>query len=102
MVERREVIAILTPKVLWIAEQTIDIMDESRLSLTVVNSALDGLQCLRNEDFDVVMVSFPRADWVAAGTLLEEIQEAQPSTPVIVHDPEASATDIVGLSRAGA
>lgn len=92
----------LTPKILWIAEQTVDIVDESRLSLTVVNSALDGLRSLRNEDFDVVMASFPLADWASAASLLEEIQQTQPATPVVIHAPQASPTEEVRLVRYGA
>ncbi|HYL73461.1 MAG TPA: sigma-54 dependent transcriptional regulator [Bryobacteraceae bacterium] len=92
----------LTPKVLWIAEQTVEIVDESRLSLTVVNSAIDGLRSLRNEDFDVVMASFPLADWASAASLLEEIQQTQPATPVVIHAPDASSTEEVRLVKCGA
>ena len=93
---------LVTPKVLWIAEQVADIVDHSRLSLTVVNSALDGLRAVRNEDFDVVMAGFPGDDWASAMALLEAIQQAQPNTPVVIHAPEAGATDIVRLQRSGA
>ena len=90
------------PKVLWIAEQAADIVDHSRLSLTVVHSALDGLRAVRDEDFDVVMASFPGDDWDSATTLLEGIQQAQPGTPVVIHAPEAGATDVVRLMQSGA
>jgi len=92
----------LTPRILWIAERPRDIVDTARLSLTGVDNALDGLPSLRKEEFDVVMVSFPLADWTSAASLLEELQRTQPATPVIIHVPEATATEALGLVRSGA
>ncbi len=97
-----EVHAILTPKILWISAETPEVLDEQRFSLTRIPSALDGLRCLRNEDFDVVMASFPLADWGSAAGLLEELQQAQPSTPVVIHSPQATNTEVVRLVRLGA
>ncbi len=93
---------ILTPKVLCIAERATDVVDGVRFSLTVVNSALDALRCLRNEEFDVVMACFPLPDWVSPATLLEELQQSQPGTPVVIQAPRATATEVVRLLRSGA
>jgi DNA-binding NtrC family response regulator len=102
MEERRRFTTILTPKVLWIAAETGEILDPERFSLTRIANALDALRCLRNEDFDVVMASFPLPDWASAASLLEELQQTQPTTPVVIHAPEASATEIVRLVGLGA
>jgi DNA-binding NtrC family response regulator len=78
-------------------------------STVTVNRAAEGLELLRVQDFDVVLVSFPLSDWagladsgVAPAMLLEELQRAQPGTPVILHAPSASATEVVRLLRLGA
>ena len=102
MDERRRYTLIVTPKILWIAAEAPDVLDEQRFSLTRIPSALDGLRCLRNEDFDVVMASFPLADWGSAAGLLEELQQAQPSTPVVIHSPQATNSEVVRLVRLGA
>ena len=102
MDERRRCTVILTPKILWIAAEAADILDLERFSLTTLSSALDGLRCLRNEDFDVVIASFPLTDWSSAASLLEELQQAQPATPVVIHCPTATATEVVRLVRLGA
>jgi DNA-binding NtrC family response regulator len=93
---------ILTPKVLWIVSEDAEIVDPGRFSLTRIGSALDGLRCLRNEDFDVVLACFPLPEWSSAASLLEELQQAQPTTPVVIHAPQASATEVVRLLRLGA
>ncbi len=103
MDERRRYTLILTPKILWIAaDEAADLVDPERFSLTRIPSVLDGLRCLRNEDFDVVLASLPLPDWSCAAGLLEEIQQAQPATPVVIHSPRASATEVVHLVRLGA
>jgi len=102
MDERRRNTLTVTPKVLWISAEPAEILDPERFSLTRAGGALDGLRYLRNEDFDVVMASFPLQEWSSAACLLEELQQAQPGTPVIIHAPQASATEAVGLIRLGA
>ncbi len=92
----------LTPKVLWITDAAGDMIDEARVALSVVSSALDGLGSLRNEDFDVVIVSLPLSDWNCASSLLEELQHTQPATPVIMYAADAPATEVVRLLRMGA
>jgi DNA-binding NtrC family response regulator len=83
-------------------EQTAGMVDEALLSLTVVHSVLDGLRCLQNQDFDVVLASFPLGDWSSVASLLEEILQTQPATPVVIHAPLASPTAVVRLLRCGA
>jgi DNA-binding NtrC family response regulator len=92
----------LTPKVLWIADRASDVIDRFRVSLTQVDSPLDGLRILRDEDYDVVLVSFPLPEWTSVANLLEELQQAQPGTPIVIHAPQASATEVVRWTRLGA
>ena len=98
-----EVIPILTPKLLWIADQPGEIVNRILFATAcVVNSAVDGLELLGTEDFDVVLVSLPLPDCSNAEGLLEELQRVQPSTPVVLHAPDASATETLRLLRLGA
>jgi DNA-binding NtrC family response regulator len=60
------------------------------------------LELLRNQDFDVVLVNLPLADCACPITLLEELQQAQPGTPIVLRAPQASATEVVRLLRLGA
>jgi len=92
----------LTPKILWIADQATDLIDQARFTLTAVASAVRGLEYLHNEDYDVVLVSFPLADWNSPADLLEEIQQIQPGTPVVIHTLEATNTEAARLSHLGA
>ena len=92
----------LTPKILWIASEPSDILDAARFSLIHISNSIDGLRCLRNEEFDVVMASFPLPDWTLASSLLEELQQAQPGTPVVIHAPDMAATEAVRLTQLGA
>jgi DNA-binding NtrC family response regulator len=70
---------------------------------------VEGLAILRGQDFDVVLVSLPLGDCNTApdaalspAGLLEELQRSQPGTPVVLHAPCASATEVVRLLRLGA
>ena len=54
---------------------------------------MDGLRALRQQDFDAVMVSMPLGDWPCAASLIEELQRAQASTPIVIHAPEARPTE---------
>jgi len=49
-----------------------------------------------------VLLSLPLADGASAAGLLEEFQRAQPGTPVVLHAPSASPTEVVRLLRLGA
>lgn len=85
-------------------------------SAIMVSSPAEALDLLRVQDFDVVLVRHPLGghtedpveddgfrDAVAhSGLLLEELQRAQPGTPVVLHAPEASSTEVVRLLRLGA
>jgi DNA-binding NtrC family response regulator len=94
----------LAPRVLCLAESALSLIGEILLSSAITaNSAEEGLEILRCQDFDVVLVSLPLADCArSAADLLEELQRAQPSTPVVLHAPRATATEVVGLLRLGA
>jgi DNA-binding NtrC family response regulator len=87
---------------LWISDRADEIVDNIRLSLVLAKSALDGLNILRYQDFDAVLVSLPVPDRASAAGLLEELQQAQPGTPVVIHAPDCRPTEIVGLLRLGA
>jgi DNA-binding NtrC family response regulator len=93
---------ILTPKVLWIREGPEEIVDRVRLIPTVVPSIIEGLRSLQEEDFDVVLVSLAWRDAASAQILLEELQQAQPATPIVMHAPAASPTEVVRLLQLGA
>jgi DNA-binding NtrC family response regulator len=71
-------------------------------SSTIVPSAAEGFQLLRSQDFDVILACLPLADCPSAPSLLEELQRAQPGTPIILHAPEATATQVVRLLHLGA
>jgi len=92
----------LIPRVLCIAEQAVEIGGILRSSTVSASSSSQGLELLRSQDFDVVLVSLPQADCASAASLLEELQQAQPDTPVVFHAPHASATEVVRLLRLGA
>jgi len=92
----------VTPRILWIADQAGDVVVSERLSVAAVTNALDGLDLLRSEDFDAVLVNWPLTDWPSAANLLEELQQAQPETPVVFHAPGISASESIRLCRMGA
>ncbi|HTR35145.1 MAG TPA: sigma-54 dependent transcriptional regulator [Bryobacteraceae bacterium] len=98
-----EVITILTPKLLWIGEQPGEIVNRILFSTIVVaTTAADGIELLRAEDFDVVLANLPLADGPGAEGLLEDLQRAQPGTPVVLYSPGATGTETVRLLRLGA
>ncbi len=100
----------LTPRVLCIAAPRGELVSGVLLSsTTTVASAGEGLGLLRVQDFDVVLVSLPLADCggepdegISPAGLLEELQRAQPGTPVVLRAPYATATQAVRLLRLGA
>jgi len=92
----------LTPKVLWISDRASDVVDQFRVSLTQVDSPLEGLKALRDGDYDVVLVSLPLPEWTTVANLLEELQQAQSATPIVIHAPQASATEVVRWTGLGA
>jgi len=95
--------SILTPTVLCVAEQPEEFASGIlSASTTAVNRAQDGLELLRQQDFDVVLVSLPLADCACPIRLLEELQQAQPGTPIVLRAPHASSTEVVRLLRLGA
>jgi DNA-binding NtrC family response regulator len=92
-----------TPKVLCIGEQPADFSSGIlAASTTEAASAEDGLGLLRRQDFDVVWVILPLPDCPCPVTLLAELQQAQPGTPIVMRAPQASATEVVRLLRLGA
>ncbi len=70
-------------------------------SCEVIAGPLDALSHLRTMGADVILASFPLADWTPA-ELLEEIQRVDSRTPVLIHDPEATAADAFRLGGMGA
>ena len=102
MDEQRGGQATVTPRVLWIADQAGDIAASERLSITEARTPGNGFGQLRAQEFDVVLVSWPLADWPSAESLLEALQQAQPGTPVVIHAPAISSTETVRLLRLGA
>jgi DNA-binding NtrC family response regulator len=87
---------------LWITDAEEEILDRVRFSPTVVQSAIEGLQRLENEDFDVVLASLPEREESAVAILLEQLQQTQPTTPILIYAPGARATEVVRLLRLAA
>ena len=108
MDERLRLNTISTPNILWIADHTDrtvgpnEIVDLLRLSVTQAGTALEGLSLLRKQDFDAILVDIPVPDRNSTSALLEELQQTQPGTPVVIHAPFAKPTEIVGLLALGA
>jgi DNA-binding NtrC family response regulator len=95
--------SVLTPKVLCITEQAEEFFGGIlAASTTAVSRAEDGLALLRQQDFDVILLSLPLPDCACAISLLGELQQAQPGTPIVLRAPLASATEVVRLLRLGA
>ena len=92
----------MTPKVLWIADRPDEIAALERLTITEARTPDNGFDHLHTEEFDVVLVSWPVPDWPSAESLLEELQRAQPGTPVVMHAPAISSTETVRLLHLGA
>jgi DNA-binding NtrC family response regulator len=92
----------VTPRVLWIADQDEDIARRERLSITEARTPGSAFEHLRAQEFDALLVCWPVADWPGAESLLEELQTAQPGTPVVIHAPGISSTQTVRLLRLGA
>lgn len=100
----------LSPRVLCIAPEPAAILSSILLeSAVTAASAAEGLGMLLSKDFDVVLVSVPLQDCqnaeggpISPASLLEQLQRAQPETPIVLHAPCASATEIVRLLHLGA
>ena len=99
---------IFTPKVLWITDGREQIVDLNRFSPVIAQTVREGLLRLEDESFDVVLLGWPSRDESAAQDqsrpedVLEQLRQAQPDTPVVIHAPEATATQVVRLLRLGA
>ncbi len=91
-----------TPKVLCVADGFEEMVDTNRISAIVARSMTEGLFRLENENFDVVLVRVCGRDAGGAANILERFQQAQPATPMVIHAPDASATEAVRLLRLGA
>lgn len=100
--------ASLAPRILRLGDPTGQSVSETLLDSTVtVSQPADGLDLLCSQDFDVVLVCLPLegcdpGTMVSADALLEELQRAQPGTPVVFYAPTASSTEVVRLLRLGA
>jgi len=70
-------------------------------SCEVIAAPLDALSYLKTTGADVVLASFPLADWTP-GELLEEVQRGDSRIPVLIHDPEGTAADAFRLGGMGA
>jgi len=92
----------LFTRVLWIVNQPNETLDASQFDLTIAGSALEGLKRLECQDLEVVVASFPLQDWISEAALLEELQRAQPSTPIVIQSPDANVAEVVRLMHLGA
>jgi DNA-binding NtrC family response regulator len=100
----------ITPRILRIADHP-DEAIRGILGPSVVNAGdpAEGIDLLRTQDFDVVLICLPLAGCefgsdaaISPPSLLEELQRAQPGTPVVFHAPAASSTEAVLLLHLGA
>ena len=92
----------VTPTVLWIASNPAEeIFDRERLALATVDSLAEGLAALEVMEYDVVVVSYPLAEQVSIGNVVELLQQTQPNTPIVLRAPGATPTEIVQYLRLG-
>jgi len=77
-------------------------VDRIRFSPTVVSSFEHGIRRLETEDFDVVLVSVPELPVSEMPFLLEQLQQAQPGTPVLIYAPNARQSEMFKLQQLGA
>jgi hypothetical protein len=90
----------LTPRVLWIANHAANIIDRFRISLTQADGLLDGLRAVRDEDYNVVLVSFPLALPTTVASLLEELQQAAKESRIATSNPRiCSSVDHSGTLK---
>jgi len=61
----------------------------------------DGLDALRQRDYDAVVLDFPISGWTPAEAL-EEVKRAAPGTPVLIRDPRTTLAGAVRLAHLGA
>lgn len=60
----------------------------------------EGLEELRQCEYQAVVLEFPIPNWNPA-ELLEEVQRLAPGVPVLVRDPDATLSDAVRMARLG-
>jgi DNA-binding NtrC family response regulator len=93
----------LTPKVLCIADQAEEFsLGVLSASTMTAHRAEDGVELLRKQDFDVVVVSLPLPDCACPVRFLAELQQAQAGTPIVLRAPFASPTEVARWLRLGA
>jgi DNA-binding NtrC family response regulator len=101
----------LFARVLWIVERLSDqpadmpprdMIDSRRFDLSVEQDALNALCRIEHDEFDVIIASFPLPDWDGEVAFLEELQRVAPTTPVVIHSPDATVHTVVRLMQAGA
>jgi len=97
-----DLVSAMIPKVLCVAEKPDEVIGGILLASTAtVDTAGEALELLLCQDFDVVLLSLPVFD-VDTESWLEQFQRAQPGTPLIVHAPNARATEVVRMLHLGA
>jgi len=92
----------LFARVLWIVEGPTDLIDTHRFDLVIEQDALHALNRLEQSEFDVILASFPLPDWDDELGFLEELRRLAPTTPVVIHSPEAAVRTVVRLMQSGA
>ena len=61
----------------------------------------DGIEALRHNTYDAVVLDFPIPEWSPA-EVLEQVRRLAPGTLVFIRDPEATLSDAVRLAHLGA
>lgn len=94
-------------RLLWVSAEPPDLVCPllskalAGCSCEVVAGPQDALSHLKATGADVILASFPLADWTPA-ELLEEIQRGDSRIPVLIHDPEGTADGAFRLGGMGA
>jgi DNA-binding NtrC family response regulator len=95
--------ATLTPRILCISEEPGEFAAGILAASTTDVARLDdAIYLLGKQDFDVILACLPLAGCGSAAALLEELQQAQPHTPIVLRAPLVSPTEMVRLLRLGA
>lgn len=100
----------MIPRVLCVAERPEELIGGILLASTVaVDSASEALELARCQDFDVVLIDLrvcscdrTPEEIISPELLLEELQRAQPGTPVIIRALDARPSEMARLLHLGA
>lgn len=93
-------------KILWVSanhrSRVGDLLREmDSLSADVTSSGLECYRAIRDASYCAIVAEFPLPD-CSPDELLEQVQQLEPSLPVLIHDAAGRISDVVRLTKAGA